>query len=101
VACFETNSVAVIDTTTNSVRATVPVGQGPTAVAVNPNGRRAYLTNFEGNSVSVIDTGNNKMISEVPVGSFPQGSLSRQMENTPMSQMGATAAFRLSTRPPT
>ena len=37
------NTVSVIDTATNSVIATIPVGLGPTAVAVTPNGRFAYV----------------------------------------------------------
>ena len=42
----QSNSVSVIDTATFSVIATVPVGSSPSAVAVTPNGRFAYVANF-------------------------------------------------------
>ena len=66
------NTVSVIDTATNSVT-TVPVGSGPSAVAVTPNGRFAYVVNTLGNNVSVISAASNTVVATVPVGSFPQG----------------------------
>src|SRR5215510_7569776 len=53
------NTVSVIDTTTNTVIATVPVGEHPLGVAVTPNGAFAYVANESSNSVSVIDTATN------------------------------------------
>jgi YVTN family beta-propeller protein len=73
VASFETNSVSVIDTATNLVVATVPVGDNPIAVAVNPDGTRAYVTNSGSSNVSVIETATNSVVDTVPVGSFPEG----------------------------
>ena len=35
----------MIDTATNTVTATVPVGDGPIGVAVTPDGAHAYVTN--------------------------------------------------------
>ena len=35
----------MIDTTTNRVTATIPVGLDPSAVAVSPHGTRAYIIN--------------------------------------------------------
>ena len=49
------DTVAVIDTVTNTVVATIPVGDGPFGVAITPDGTRAYVANF-GGTVSVIDT---------------------------------------------
>ncbi len=37
------NTVSVIDTATNTVVATVPVGNGPSGVAITPNGAFAYV----------------------------------------------------------
>ena len=37
------NTVSVIDTSNNTVTATVPVGNGPLGVAVNPAGTRVYV----------------------------------------------------------
>jgi YVTN family beta-propeller protein len=53
------NSVSVIDTTSNTVTATIPVGANPLCVAVAPDGHHAYITNTDSDNVSVIeiDTG--------------------------------------------
>jgi YVTN family beta-propeller protein len=55
--------ISVINTATNAVTGTISVGSYPTCIAFNPNGSRAYVTNFGLNTdsttpgtVSVIDT---------------------------------------------
>ena len=75
VAINETNSVAVIDVASNSVIATVPVGEGPAGVAATPDGRFVYVTNNRGPefSVSVIDVASHSVIATVPVGPMPTG----------------------------
>ncbi|MDJ0114693.1 YncE family protein, partial [Rhodococcus erythropolis] len=62
-----------IETATNTVAATVPVGVFPFAVAITPDGDRAYVTNPGSNSVSVIDTTTNTVAATVPVIAFPYG----------------------------
>src|SRR5205814_15393 len=47
--------VSVIDTVTNTVAASIPVGTGPAQVAITRDGTRVYVTNTGSNSVSVID----------------------------------------------
>jgi YVTN family beta-propeller protein len=59
------NNVSVIDTATNKVTATIPVGDFPDGVAVSPDGRRAYITNTGSGTVSVIDTATNKVIATI------------------------------------
>jgi len=96
------SSVSIVDTDTNTVTATVPAGNHPAGVAVNPEGTRVYVANFyldtyentlstlfdpklilvkgtdehvetgEG-TVSVIDTATNTLIATVPVESSPVG----------------------------
>jgi YVTN family beta-propeller protein len=69
-------TVSVIDTATNTVVATVPVGVQPEGVAVTPDGKHAYVTNFTGlaiGTVSVIDTATNTVVATVPVGYGPTG----------------------------
>jgi len=61
----------VIDTSSNTVITTVQLGVQPTAVAITPDGSRAYVTTNFG--VSVIDTSSNSVVATVPVGSDPQG----------------------------
>lgn len=51
---FIKNSVAVIDTTTNTLVATVPVGRQPNEVAVTLDGTLAFVTNQNDTTVSVI-----------------------------------------------
>ncbi len=48
-------TVNIIDIEKNEVISpTIAVGQGPNAVAISPNGKFAYVTNFTSNTVSVI-----------------------------------------------
>jgi YVTN family beta-propeller protein len=72
-----TNGVWVIDTTTNTVSATISVGYNPAGVAVSPDGTKLYITdagfNPPGNIASVIDTRTNTVIATIPVGIGPIG----------------------------
>src|SRR5215510_7421659 len=69
-------TVSVIDTATNTVIATIPVGRDvfppaqPWGVAVTPDGREVYVTDFH--SVSVIDTATNAVTARIfPVSTGP------------------------------
>ena len=67
-------AVAVIDTATNTVSATLHASE-PAAVAMSPDGRYAYVTNFGvgigPGSVSVIDTATNTVTATIPTGVTP------------------------------
>jgi YVTN family beta-propeller protein len=77
------NQVTVIDTTTGTVKATIPVGNNPQRIALDPSLNRAYVTNFgvdgftnsgtPGSSVSVIDTTTNTVVNTIPGLSNPRG----------------------------
>ena len=67
------NNVSVIDTATNTVVATIPVGTIPFGVAVTPDGTKVYVTNDGSNNVSVIKTATNTVVKTVPVGTAPYG----------------------------
>ena len=60
------NTVSVIDTVTNTVIATIPVGLNPFGVAVSFDGSKVYFTHVGG--VSVIDTVTNTVVATIPVG---------------------------------
>jgi len=60
-------TVSVIDTATNVVVTTIPVGRFPLGVAVNAAGTRAYIGNYADNSISVIDTATNTVIDLISV----------------------------------
>jgi YVTN family beta-propeller protein len=56
----------------NTVVATIPVGNGPTGVAITPDGTQAYVANAVDNTVSVIHTATNTVAGlPIPVGSYP------------------------------
>lgn len=69
------DTVSVVQTATNAIVATIPVGDSPTAVAVAPDGRHVYVANAVSGSVSVIDTATNTVTATVslPAGSAPLG----------------------------
>ena len=68
VANFDSDTVSVIDTNTNTVTSEITVGSGPMAIAFDPTHKRMYVTNADGESVSVIDTNTNTVTSEIALG---------------------------------
>ncbi len=66
-------TVSVINTATNTVTATVPIGTQPYGVAVTPDGTKAYITDVQHNTASVIDTANNTVVATIPVGNGASG----------------------------
>ncbi|MDO8750984.1 MAG: hypothetical protein Q7K03_07560 [Dehalococcoidia bacterium] len=71
VANLGSDNVSVIDTSTDTVIATIAVGDLPYGVAANPAGTRVYVTNFVSNTVSVIDTSTNTVVATIAVGTGP------------------------------
>jgi YVTN family beta-propeller protein len=75
---FADNTVSVIETTSNTVTATVEVGPGPIGVAVHPAGTFVYVTLYGiypglDARVSVIETASNTVTATVVVGVGPIG----------------------------
>ncbi len=67
------HQVSVIDISTNTVVATIPVGATPTAVILSPDGSRAYVTTQgydpllgPSYTISVIDTATNTVVATIP-----------------------------------
>ena len=73
VTALGSNTVSMIETSTDTVVATVSVGGGPLGIGVSPDGNRAYVANAYDNSVSVIDGLSQSVIATVPVGLEPLG----------------------------
>jgi YVTN family beta-propeller protein len=69
---IDDNTVSVIDTATNTVTATVPVGLAPQGIVVTPDGAFAYVATLSG-TVSVISAATNTVVATVPVGPTPFG----------------------------
>ena len=66
------DTVSVIDTASNTVVATVPVGGRPMAVAVLPDGSRVYIANNDDDTVSVIAAPSHVVVATIDVGPAPQ-----------------------------
>lgn len=68
-------NVSVLDTATNTVVATVTVGDSPLGASVLPFGARAYVANqvAPSGTVSVIDGVTNAVVATVDVGAGPSG----------------------------
>jgi YVTN family beta-propeller protein len=73
VAARGSGAVTVLDTATQAVVAAIPVGPGPMATAVHPDGSLVYVTLGPLDAVAVIDTASNAVIGTVGVGDNPSG----------------------------
>ena len=82
VANYGSNSVSVIDGSTNTVTSTVSVGNGPSGVAANPSTNTVYVANGGDDSVSVINGSTNAVTTTIQVGSGPRGVAVNPWTNT-------------------
>ena len=71
IANTSAHSVSVVDTSTNTLTATVPVGTNPQGVAITPDGNFAYVPNYGSNDVSVIDTSTNTVVDTLSFETSP------------------------------
>lgn len=53
------NRVSVIDTATNTIVASIPVGSAPLEIAITPNGVFGYVPAYFSNNVTVFSTATN------------------------------------------
>jgi YVTN family beta-propeller protein len=67
------NEVAVYDAATNTLAATIPVGNRPFPIAISPDATRVLVGNGLGNTVDVIETAGHTVIATIPVGVNPYG----------------------------
>lgn len=77
VAEFGANSVSVIDTLSNVVKATVPVGIHPIALAETPNRQKLYVANQGSGNVTVINTIDDSVAKTITVGPSPAWLVAR------------------------
>lgn len=71
ISSYSGDYVSVVDIQTNWVVATIPVGDGPTAVSVSPDGTRVYVANSMSDDISVIDAATQTVIATIDVGYNP------------------------------
>jgi YVTN family beta-propeller protein len=96
---FNSDSVSVIDTTTNTVIATVAVGLGPKELAVGSDA--VYVPSFATGTVSVIDTDTNTVRTTYTLDYGLQGSRTTMSGKCSSCPTAGTAPWRLSTPSPT
>ncbi len=66
-------AVSVINTLTDKIVTTIPVGSGPNNVSVSADGSRVYVAASGSQIVSVINTATSAVIATIPVGATPYG----------------------------
>jgi YVTN family beta-propeller protein len=67
------DNLTVVDLSTMTPVATVPIGGKPAGVAVSTDGARAYVTSPEGKYLSVIDTRERRVLRRIPLDGGPLG----------------------------
>jgi YVTN family beta-propeller protein len=72
VANSDSTNVSVIDTASNTVTATIPVGAVPAGIAFSPDGAIAYVTSEEDGTISVINTATNTVTATITLGGSPR-----------------------------
>ena len=56
------NTVSIIDSSSNRVIGTINVAGGPHGIAYNPDNNYMYVTGQDSNTVSIIDSSSNRVI---------------------------------------
>ena len=67
-------AVLVLDRSTLLTLHTIPVGDMPSEVTFNSDGRYAFVANTNSASVTVIDVGTKEQVTTIPVGEGPVGA---------------------------
>ena len=68
-----TQDVALIDTSTRAVVATVPLGRGPGFPLFSPDSSKLYVMNSGSGDVAVIDVKSRSLVARHKVGTDPFG----------------------------
>lgn len=74
VANISDDNVSMINTSDNSVSATIPVGNGPGSIAVNHDGSRFYTTNQGSFTVSAVNTATQLVEAQIPIVGVPSAA---------------------------
>lgn len=73
VANFTGDSISVIDTASDSVIGTTPVGDGPVRVVLTPDGSRLYTCEYFGGTIRCLDALTMALIDVIPFAGAPLG----------------------------
>ena len=66
------DQLLIVDTATNAVVSTIPVGDGPFGVGLTPDETHVYVANSTDDTVSVVSLATETVVATIPVGDFPQ-----------------------------
>jgi YVTN family beta-propeller protein len=67
------DSMTIINTATDEVLTTLPVGKEPHEVAITPDSKKAYVAVYGENVVAVIDLQNLRVVKRIATGIAPDG----------------------------
>jgi YVTN family beta-propeller protein len=91
-----TGALAVIDTRSNAVVATIPLQRNPQALVLDPAGNLAYVANASSNSISVVDLSRRRTVVSVPTSASPGDIMLSPDGRTlvvPLPSIGSVAIF--------
>ena len=78
---FDSDSISIIETSTNEVAGSYLIGTHPARGVVNSDNSRLYVSNFGSNTIAVYDIDIGKLIALLPAGSHPDGLALSKSEN--------------------
>jgi YVTN family beta-propeller protein len=84
----------VMNTSSNTIIATIPVGIAPGVVVFSLDSAFAYIINMSSNNVSVIDTAINSVIATIPVGVGPLFAAVTSLISGSINDVAQQAAVR-------
>lgn len=91
VALSSSNRAAVIDLTTDSVRATLSTGSQPLGATITPDGRLGIISNFSGGTLSFIDLTANPPVVSGTLATSPAIPAPESVAITPNGRFGIVA----------
>ena len=78
---FDSDTISIIETTTDEVSASYLIGTHPARGIVSNDNSRLYVSNFGSNSVAVYDIDYGKVIASLPTGDAPDVLALSQSQN--------------------
>jgi YVTN family beta-propeller protein len=78
---FDSDSISIIETSTDEVSGSYLIGRKPSRAVVNADNSRLYVSDFGSNSVAVYDIDIGRIIATLPVGTEPDGLALSQSQN--------------------
>jgi YVTN family beta-propeller protein len=68
---FDSDSISIIETTTDEVSGSYLIGTHPSRGVVSNDNSRLYVSNFGSNTIAVYDIDMGKIVASLPVGGQP------------------------------